>query len=378
MRVFRILGDWRLSMSGVPQGGLDPRDPALFLHDIDFGAGRAGFVRADRATLSAEPFLDHRWRPAEAIDAALPLNALAQSAVAQSALAQSALPPGAGEAPHIDFIWHTSFCASTLLAACLDAPGLCLSLKEPRVLVLLAAMKRSGRLDPNLAKAVFGLLGRRFEPSERVLIKPSNGANTLLAEAAALTQGRMLLLYSDCESFVLSMAGQGRAGFAYVRDRFRSLAADGHPAGNWPPAELVRLTDLELAALVWRMQMDALEAASARLGDRARSLDCRVLLQQPDQVLPRVDAFFGLGLGCERLEAVAAGPLFRRDAKHPGQAFDARARGQERDRLRAQLGDDLPGVLQSMEQAFPRPPRLARPLMIDAASRTLDVAAPAA
>ena len=356
-------------MSGVPQGGLDPRDPALFLHDIDFGAGRAGFVRADRAGLSAEPFLDHRWRPAEAIDAALPLSALS---------ALSALPVGAGEAPHIDFIWHTSFCASTLLSACLDAPGVSLALKEPRVLVLLAAMKRSGRFDANLAKAVFGLLGRRFEANERILVKPSNGANTLIAEAAALTQGRMLLLYSDCESFVLSMAGQGRAGFAYVRDRFRSLAADGHPAGAWPPAELFRLTDLELAALVWRMQMDALETASARLGDRARSLDCKLLLEQPDQVLPRVDAFFGLGLGRERLEAVVAGPLFRRDAKHPGQAFDARARSQERDRLRAQLGDDLPGVLQSIEQAFPRLPRLAKPLMAEPVSRTLDVSAPAA
>jgi hypothetical protein len=365
VRVFRTFGDWRLSMSGVSQGGLDPRDPALFLHDIDFGAGRAGFVRADRTSLSAEPFLDHRWRPAEAVDAALPL---------------SSLPVGAGEAPPIDFIWHTSFCASTLLAACLDAPGLCLALKEPRVLVLLAAMKRSGRLDANLAKAVFGLLGRRLEANERILIKPSNGANTLIAEAAALTQGRMLLLYSDCESFVLSMAGQGRAGFAYVRDRFRSLAADGHPAGAWPPSELFRLTDLELAALVWRMQMDALEAASARLGDRARSLDCKVLLEQPDQVLPRVDAFFGLGLGRERLAAVVAGPLFRRDAKHPGQAFDARARGEQRARLRAQLGDDLPGVLQSMEQAFPRPPKLAKSLLADAASRgsSLNVSAPAA
>src|SRR6185503_8160002 len=160
----------------------------------------------------------------------------------------------------------------------------------------------------------------------------------------------------------------------------RSLAADGHPAGAWPPAELFRLTDLELATLVWRMQMDALEAASARLGDRVRSLDCKELLESPDQVLSRVDDFLGLGLGREQMQAVAAGPLFRRDAKHPGQAFDARARSEERARLRAQLGSDLPGVLRSIEQAFPRPPRLAKPLMAQAATRgpSLGISAPAA
>ena len=336
-------------MLGFAQDGIDPRDPRLFLHDIDLNTGRAGFVRTGRAALSAEPFLDHRWRTPEQVDATV-------------SLAQ--LPAAAGAPPHINFIWHTSYCASTLLAACLDTSGRCLALKEPRVLVLLAAMKRSGRLDAGLAKAAFSLLGRSFDPDEQVLIKPSNGANAVIAEAAALTRGRMLLLHSDCESFVLSVARHGRTGFAYVRDLFRSLAADGHPAGRWPAADLLRLTDLELAALVWRMQMDALEAASARLGDRARSLDCRALLEDPASVLPRLDDFFGLGLGRERMLEVADGPQFRRDAKRPGRAFEARFRERERDQLRDYLGADLPAVLKSMEEAFPRPPRLAPPLVV--------------
>jgi hypothetical protein len=354
-------------MSGFNKGGFDPRDPALFLHDVDPVAGRAGFVWTARASLSSEPFLDQRWRAPEGVDATLPL---------------AELRPASTEAPRIDFIWHTSFCASTLLSACLDAPGRCLALKEPQVLVTLAAMKRHGRLDSDLAKTVFGFLGRRFDPDERILVKPSNGANTLIAEAAALTRGRMLLLYSDCESFVLSMAERGRTGFAYVRDAFRILAADGHPAGRWPAAELLRLTDLELAALFWRMQMDALEVASTRLADRARSLDCRQLMEDPEEVLSSIDAFFGLGLGREQLEAVVAGPLFRRDAKRPGQAFDARARAEARAKLRAELGPDLRAVLRSMEAVFPIPPKLAPPLMAVAAARNRssgqDASAPAA
>jgi hypothetical protein len=340
-------------MSGFAQAGIDPRDPGLFLHTIDPNTGRAGFVRTDRAALAAEPFLDHRWRAAEDVDAVAPLDGL---------------PAPKGEPPRLHFIWHTSFCASTLLSACLDSPGRCLALKEPRVLVLLAALKRSGRLPQSspLTQAVLGLLGRRFAPDEQILVKPSNGANGLIGEAAALTQGRMLLLHSDCESFVLSMAGQGRAGFAYVRELFRGLAADGHPAGRWPPAELLKLTDLELAVLVWRMQMDALEAASARLGDRARSLDCRLLLEDPASVLGWIDAFLGLGLGPEHIEAVVNGPLFRSHSKYPGRTFDARARDEERARLRAQLGPDLPEVLRSIQRAFPRAPRLASSLAMTA------------
>jgi hypothetical protein len=355
-------------MTSLSPQGFDLTDPEWFLHDIDPGSGRAGFVRTDRASLSAEPFLDHRWRGADRIDAALPLASL----------------PVPAEPPRLSFIWHTSFCASTLLAACLDSPGLCLALKEPRALVILAALKRSGGLGPGagLAKSVFGLMARRFEADEQILIKPSNGANALIPEAAALTHGRMLLLYSDCESFILSMARQGRAGFAYVRERFASLTADGHPISRWPAAHLLRLTDLELAALVWRMEMDMLEAASQRLGDRARSLDCRLFLDDPGFVVAKADAFLGLGLGRERLDAVVNGPLLKRDAKHPGKAFDHRARAEEKARLRALIGPDLPEVVRSIDEAFPRPPKLAPPLVGKAAGRSpfvdLGAAAPAA
>lgn len=335
-------------MSSLSPHGFDLSDAGWFLHDLDLSSSQAGFVKTDRAALSAEPFLDHQWREADAVDARL-----------------VGLPAAGPDPTRLNFIWHTSFCASTLLSACLDQPGRCLALKEPRILVQLADLKRGGHFGrfPGLARSVFSLLGRRFDADEQVLIKPSNGANTLVIEAAALTQGRMLLLYSDCESFVLSVAKQGGAGFAYVRGLFRSLAADGHPLTRWPADDLLRLTDLQLAALVWRMQMDLLEAASQHLGDRARSLDCRILLAEPDLVLPRIDDFLGLGLGCGHLEAVAGGPLFLRDAKRPGQAFDARSRADDQARLRVHLGADLAAAVRTMEAVFPNPARLGHPLI---------------
>ena len=342
-------------MTSLSPQGFDLHDSEWFLHDIDPVSVRAGFVRADRESLSATPFLDHRWRPADRVDATLPLASL----------------PVPTEAPRLSFIWHTSFCASTLLATALDSPGRCLSLKEPRALVILAAMKRNGDLGPgaSLAKSAFGLMARRFAEDEHILIKPSNGANALIPEAAALTRGRMLLLYSDCESFVLSMARQGRSGFAYVRERFASLTADGHPISRWPVSHLLRLTDLELTALVWRMEMDVLEAASQGLGDRARSLDCRLLLDDPGLVLTKADDFLDLGIGRERLSLAAHGSLLQRDAKNPSQAYDARSKAEEKARLRAMIGPDLPEVVRLIEQVFPRPAKLAPPLVGKAADR---------
>jgi hypothetical protein len=329
-------------------------DPAWFPDGLDLDAGNARFVRAGRAALSAQPFLDDKWRHEGLPCVAAPMPALPAAPVAR---------------PRLHFLWHTSFCASTVLAAALDTPGKALALKEPQVLIDLADVKRGARgriADLALARGVFGLLARRFDPREQVLVKPSNSANALIEEAAALTEGGMLLLHSDCESFLVSIARAGQAGVSYVRELFMTLAADGHPAGRWRPNDLFKLTDLQLAALVWRMQMDALEAASARLGDRARSLDCRRFTEDPCAVLTALDRFFGLGLGRAGVGAVLDGPLLRRDAKTPSRGFDAEARAAEGRAVRARLGPDLAAVMAWQQRLFPAPPRLARPLQLDA------------
>jgi hypothetical protein len=336
-----------------PGGTIELADAAWFLDGIDASSGQASLIRADRATLSAQPFLDEKWSRQGRTWVNAPMDRLTAPAAR----------------PQLHFIWHSSFCCSTLLASCLDAPGRCLSLKEPSVLVDFADIKRraAGRLlSPALARAVFGMLGRRFQPGERVLIKPSNAANALIPEAAAFTEGSMLLLWGDCESFLLSIARAGEAGAAYVRSLFMTLAADGHPASRWSPNDLFQLTDLKLAALVWRMQMDVLEAASRELGDRGRSLDFRRFLDEPAAVLRALDQLFGLGFGRAGVEQVMAGPVFRRDAKTPDEAFDAARRAAEQRRLRAMLGDDLEATLDWVRTLGPPEPRLLRPLDLDA------------
>jgi hypothetical protein len=285
----------------------------------------ARFVRAGRDALSAEPFLDPKWDCA----------GLPRAEIAWTAL------PALRERPRLGFVWHTSFCCSTLIAGLLDQPGRCLALKEPRVLVDLADLKRRGELyrSPELSARILALLARRFAPGEQVLVKPSNGANALILAAAAESDGPVLLLHSSCADFIVSVAMGGETLRAYVRALLLSLAAD-QPHGRGPAAsDLARLTDLQTAALAWQLQMAGLGRAAQALGGRCRSLDSAAFRADPHGAVAALDRHFAVGL--DRGRAMAA---LARDAKS-GEAFDPAARAERARAAVAGLGADLDGLV---------------------------------
>ena len=295
----------------------------------------------------AEAFLDQKWDR----------SALQHTAVRFEDLPRPTAPP------RLNFIWHTSFCCSTLIAASLDGLGKSLSLKEPKVLVDLADARRRGDLarTPDLPLAVFALLARRFGAGEQVLVKPSNGANALIGEAAAVTEGRMLLLHSDCRAFLVSVAKNGEPVRAYVRGLFMALLADRPDAVRWPAGDLMRLTDLQLAAVAWQMQMMALRRAAESLGDRARSLNSARFLAEPKAALEALDDFFGLGVGKTVIGRTVTGPDFRRDPKSRA-GFDAGRRAEAAAAAESALGEDLERIVEWSFKVCPwAPPGAALP-----------------
>jgi hypothetical protein len=306
---------------------LDLDDPAWFLEELDLRTGMARFVRAGRQALAAQPFLDQNWN---------------RSGLATAEIAWSELPPPRAR-PRLGLIWHTSFCCSTLIASLLDAPGRCLALKEPRALVDLADLQRLGDLarEPELAARVLGLLARRFAPPEAVVVKPSNGANALMLTAAAEADGPVLLLHSPCADFVVSVAKAGEPLRAYVRTLMLTLLASQPYGARFSLPDLVRLTDLQVAALAWQLQMADLNRTAQTLGRRCRSLVSTAFLASPEAALNALDGFFGLGLGPDAVAERVNGPAFTRNAKSGRGVFDGDARAEAARTAIAALGADL-------------------------------------
>ncbi|HTT84127.1 MAG TPA: hypothetical protein VMF67_11640 [Rhizomicrobium sp.] len=332
-------------------------DPAWFPEGFDPGRGEILFVATDRGQLAEQPFLDGRWDRARNPQTRISTRSLS-----------SRLSHTQGEKR---LIWHTGFCCSTLLAKALDRPGCNLSLCEPQILVDIAEARRTGALSresaPAIAQFAFFLLSRPLAAGERITIKSSPAANSLLQHMTGGTTDPMLFLFSDCRSFLVSICKLGEDGRKYARRLFLALLADGHSQAQWPAGKLLSLSDLELAAIVWHMQIAEFRRALAGLPPgSAVSLDCDALLAAPEECLQRLDEFFALGIGTQALRDIVAGPLFRRNAKTGEDFFDASRRRAEHDNITKAMGRDLIRiVMQSYEicRTTPQTAPLPHPLV---------------
>jgi len=237
--------------------------------------------------------------------------------------------------PHINFIWHSGFCCSTLIARLLDVPGRSLSLKEPGVLLLLADAKRQNAIGPGRAfpqqfpDLLFYLLGRPFDIEERTTIKPTNSCNYILRDAVSLTEGKHLFLYSDCRSFLISIAKKNEYGRQYARKLYAGIVGDGNVQARWPVADVFEMTDLQIAAILWHMQIAEFHRSWPMLApEQAKSLDCDAFLADPLETLVKIDEFLELGIGRDCLAGRIASSAFvqhSKDNKTPYSRDDRRA-----------------------------------------------------
>lgn len=308
-------------------------DPAWFPHAVDMERRVVEFARIDRAGLAREAFLDARMAGSVSGAAAAPLEAL-------SSLIEA-------NAPKPAFIFHSAFCCSTLMARALDAPGDCLSLKEPDILMGLANAYRMARNPAARAEVdkardlILALLARPHQASERVLIKPTNTANNL-APICAAGRARILFLYGDLKSFLVSVLKKGEACKAFVRKQYTIFALDPDGVGAIPERQALGFTDLQIAALVWRHQMELFTRLLSAPGeDNVRSLDFRRLLDKPAETLIGANHHMALKIDEKTLAAAAAGPVFQKNSKFDDQQYDAGARAQDEAELVARHSEEL-------------------------------------
>lgn len=319
---------------------------ALWFPDAIDAQNRAvRLCRTPRSGLAEAAFLDERWDRTGCEMRSVPLDRLPR--------------PESPAAPV--FIWHTAFCCSTLLARCLDRPGVSLSLKEPAALMEVSNIKRreGGAVSDAWLTALVPALCQPFAGETHVAIKPTNTVNNLIADVARLfPDSRHLFLTSHVRAFLVSIAKKGEAGRAFARRLFTIFAMDGHPVARTDPRQLMQMSDLQVAALVWQMQVAAMQQAVAAHGPaRFAWMDGDAFVARPREALAAVDGFFGLGLGEAHVEATANGPLFRRDAKDSAQAHGPGRRRKEAERIARQLGSELDAIVDWSYGLFPQSPR---------------------
>ena len=318
-------------MSTHPQ--FNAADPAWLAHRYDRPQNMLWYRHVPRAMHADGPFLT------DALVGQTPEQRLMRAEGVEAARPQSG---------DVHFIFHSAFCASTLLTRALDAPGIAMGLSEPVLLNDIVGIRRRGELRPaeiaHLMDDALTVLGRRWAPSEGIVIKPSNILNTLAPLILTMrSETRAILLYTPLDHFLSSVARKGLWCRIWVRQLLEGLLVEGAVDLGFDAKDYFRLTDLQVAAVGWLVQHQLFARLTAQFGDRVRVLDSETLIAQPSDALYAAGQLFNLPLTHDAALAIGNGPVFNRHSKS-GAQFDKHARATERTAAENAHSDELEKV----------------------------------
>jgi hypothetical protein len=244
-------------------------------------------------------------------------------------------------------IFHSAFCASTLLTRALDRPGLAMGLSEPTILNDIVGIRQRREAEPKriaqLLDEAMLLLGRPWDAGEAVVVKPSNILNPLAAAMLALRpDARAVLMHAPLPVFLASVARKGMWCRLWARELLERLLQDGVVNLGFEAQEWFRLTDLQVAAVGWIAQHRLFHDIKARFGDRVLAVDSEAMLANAPVVLETIASHLALGeagIG----PSLAGGPAFGRHSKS-GSDFSAADRSVERAAALAAHGEEIEKV----------------------------------
>lgn len=323
-------------------------DPRLLLHQVDPMNRQLIFRRTTDHAVRSAAFIDGRSEIWEGQPVPL---------VFGDALALQPPEPGLRR-----YIFHMSFCGSTLLARLLDRPGRTLSLKEPNCLVDLANW-RTALVAANAASVQFGsvlnfasaMLARRWNAGEEVVVKPSSWANNLI-DALAPAAERAVFVTIARDRFVEAVVRGGNERLAFTA----RLAAHLAPFVSGGAAVLQAAIDSteDPVGKVARLALVAhdleLRLFEPRIGDSNRgAVDLSEIEGDPADAASRAAAILGLQLGADEI-ADNCDRWTREHAKADA-AYSTAQRRAENEQVRAQFGDLIDRALDWGEAALGSP-----------------------
>lgn len=251
----------------------------------------------------------------------------------------------------VHFLFHSAFCNSTLLVRALAQPGLAMGLSEPVVLNDLVGLRRRGEIDGaglgERVDAALTLLARPWGAGECVVVKPSNIVNPIAPGLLAMRpDAKAVVMHTALPLFLASVARKGLWARLWVRELAEGFLRDGAfaPLGLGPE-DVLRLTDLQVAAAGWLAQQGLFHAMARQFGEgRVRGLDAERLYPDPAALLTRVADHFGFARDPAARARLADADALRRHSK-TGAAFDMAARRAEQDEALRTHRDEIDAVV---------------------------------
>lgn len=247
----------------------------------------------------------------------------------------------------LHFVFHSAFCASTMVVRALDHPGMAMGLSEPVILNDIVGIRRRGEAQPpevaRLLEDAMTLLARPFSAGEAVIVKPSNILNTLAGGMLAIRlQAQALLLHAPLEVFLTSVARKGLWCRLWARELLEGLLREGTMDLGFAQDDYFRQSDLQVAAVGWLAQHQIFHRLIDRFGpERVRTLDSETLIARPDTVMPALLAHYGLDAAYG--PGIAKAAAFTRHSKS-GQTFASQDRVLEHAQAKAAYGEEIEKV----------------------------------
>ena len=318
-------------MTSAPSVPAIVNDAGWLAHRYDPGHDAVHFRRVDRAARAAVPFLTD-----------LHLGEETSPVVLRRADCRAAMT--GGRAP-LHFLFHSAYCASTMLAHALDQPGVATSLSEPVLLNDMVGWRRRGASPRDHAAVMddaLALLARGFTAGEAAIVKPSNIFNPLARGALTLRpESRAILLHAPLRDFLLSVARKGMWCRLWCRELLEGYLAEGFVALGFEARDYFRQSDLQVAAVGWLAQQQAFAALLAWAPGRIASLDSAALTGDPVAAVGA--AMDHLGLDGDRA-AIGDHPALARNSKS-GAPFAAGERQRDLAAAEAAYGEEIAQVV---------------------------------
>lgn len=339
-------------MTAAPFVSATVRDAGWLAHRYDPGHDAFHFRPVSRAARQSVPFLTDLHLGEE--DAPVVLR----RTDCRAAVAGDALP--------LHFLFHSAYCASTMLVQALDRPGSATTLSEPVLLNDMVGWRRRGadpRAHGRVMDDALAMLGRSFEPGEAVVVKPSNIFNPLARGALMLRpEARAVLLHAPLRPFLLSVARKGMWCRLWCRELLENYLADGYVQLGFEARDYFRQSDLQVAAVGWLAQQHAFAALIDWAPDRIASLDSETLTSNPAaSVAAAMDHY---GLPGDRTD-IGVHPALARNSKS-GAPFGAGERQRDLIAAEAAYGEEIGQVVGWAEAIAAQagiPLTLPRPLL---------------